>query len=212
MSDTKDEKPKDTLPPGLMRATLTEAQAALQTNSQICGRFEDTLDTELRNRCRKNKFIDQSFGNCDGRCDGVPEPKIVPCLHLRWGDSLQDHLETDDTEVMCITVCNPYFNVMLKDFTLHLEVFTAGGAQVPTQADGQPSVMIRPQFNICFGDIEPCNLQVINEKSCVSREVVLINRGAIPGKYNLHVVYCFEACFTKLFSEPAAFVLDLVAS
>src|SRR3712207_8484092 len=47
--------------------------------------------------------------NCNDRgCDRVEEPKIVPCLHLRWGDGPQDRLETEDTEILCLTVCNPY--------------------------------------------------------------------------------------------------------
>jgi hypothetical protein len=39
-----------------------------------------------------------------------------------------------------------------------------------------------------------------------------MNRGAVPGQYKVFVAYYFEACFTKVGFEPAAFVLDLVAS
>lgn len=211
MSDKKDEKPNNT-PPEPIRAILEAAQAAVSTPAQICRNVEDHFDSEIRNGCRKNKFIEQSAGNCSKRCEGVLEPKIVPCFHLRWGDGPQDHLETDDTEVLCITVCNPYFNTTLKDFTLQLFVIPPGGGAIPNQPDGTPSVMIKPSFNICFGDIEPCKLELFNEKSCVSREVVLINRGAIPGKYRVALFYCFESCFTKAAFEPEGFVLDLVAS
>lgn len=212
MDDKKDNKQDERpLPPEPMRAILEDAQALQQTNSQRCEGVEDFFDDVLRKFCQSKVFV-QSSGNCSQRCQGIEEPQIEPCLHLRWGDGPQDHLETDDTEVLCITVCNPYFNVTLKNFTLQLLVIPPGGGAVPNQADGTPSVMIKPQFNICFDDIPPCSLEVASPKSCVSREVVLINRGAIPGQYKVFVAYCFEACFTKFVTVPAAFVLDLVSS
>ena len=197
------------LPPGPMRAAMEQSRDL--NAADFCERVEDALDDILRQLCSKKQF-ELTSGNCSRECRAVEEPKIVPCLRLRWGDGPQDHLETDDTEVLCITVCNPYSNVILKDFNLQLIVTTATGGPVPNQADGTPSVMIKPQFNICFDDIPPCDPQKPNQKSCVSREVVLINRGAVAGQYKVFVVYCFEACFTKVGFEPAAFVLDLVSS
>ena len=213
MDDKKDKKQNERPlpPPGPMRAAMEEAQAAQLDNAQLCERFEDVLDDVLRKSCQ-SKVFELLSGNCGERCHTIEQPKIVPCLHLRWGDGPQDHLETDDTEVLCITVCNPYSNVTLKNFTLQLIVTTASGGAIPNQADGTPSVMIKPQFNICFDDIPPCTPQGANSKSCVSREFVMINRGAVAGQYKVFVVYCFEACFTQVGLEPAAFVLDLVAS
>jgi len=211
MSDKNDQNPNEIpLPPGAFRATLEAASA--EQAAGICERVEDALDEALRKLCAAKQF-DLTSGNCEKRCQTVDEPKIVPCLHLRWGDGPNDHLETDDTEVLCITVCNPYSNVVLKDFTVQLFVLTAGGTAVPNQPNGTPSVMIKPQFNICFGDIPPCDPQSPNQKSCVSREVVLIDRGAVAGQYKVLAFYCFEACFT-IFSirNPAVFTLDLVAS
>jgi hypothetical protein len=213
MSDEKKETKRfDPLPPPPLRAPLEQAQAQAQeiNAADLCERIEDILDDALRASCAKKAF-DLQNGNCEG-CRKVDEPKVVPCLHLRWGDGPQDHLETDDTEVLCITVCNPYSNVTLKDFTLQLIVTDADGTPVANQADGTPSVMIKPGFNICFGDIPPCTPQGHNQQSCISREVVMINRGAVPGKYRVYVIYCFEACFTKLGAEPAAFELELVSS
>jgi hypothetical protein len=191
-----------------MRATL-EASQNLKA-ADICERLEDFLDELLRKLCSKKQF-EITSGNCSKECQTVEAPKIVPCLRLRWGDGPQDHLETDDTEVLCITVCNPYSNVVLKNFNLQLVVTTATGAAVPNQADGTPSVMIKPQFNICFDDIPACDPQKPNQ-SCVSREVVLIDRGAVPGQYKVLAYYCFEACFTEFSRQPAVFTLDLVAS
>jgi len=192
-----------------MRAAV-EASQDLPAGD-ICERIEDIADEIIRQWCAKKQF-EQKSGNCSDKCQTVEEPKIVPCIRLKWGDGPQDHLETDDTEVLCITVCNPYSNVVLKNFNVQLFLLTGAGGPIPNQADGTPSVMVKPQFNICFDDIPACDPQN-PRKSCVSREVVLIDRGAVPGQYRLIVLYCFEACFTKFnIREPVIFTLDLVAS
>jgi hypothetical protein len=209
MSDQKDQTSfEGQLPPGPLRAILEKS--ANQTAADLCEQLEEAGDKAIRAACAKKQF-ELKTGNCSDRCQTVEEPKIVPCLRLRWGDSPQDHLETDDTEVLCITVCNPYSNVVLKDFNLDLFVLTAAGGAVPNLPDGNPSVMIKPQFNICFDDIPACDPQK-PDSSCVSREVVLINRGAVAGQYKVFALYCFEACFTKLAVERTPFVLDLVSS
>ncbi len=197
------------IPHAQMRAAA-EGAADLP-GAKICEAIEDLADAEIRRRCTQKQF-EQTSGNCGERCETVAEPKIVPCFRLRWGDGPQDQLETDDTEVLCLTVCNPYSNVVLKNFNVQLFIVPAAGGAIPNQPDGTPSVMIRPQFNICFDDIPACDPQKPNQ-SCVSREVVLIDRGAKPGQYKVFVFYCFEACFTKFsLRDPAVFTLDLVAS
>lgn len=210
MSADKDPNPNAIpLPPGPIRERLAQAQAAGSINSDICERIEDLANDLIRQACAQKQF-DQTFGNCKEGCKPVEIPKLVPCFHLRWGDGPQDHLETDDTEVLCLTVCNPYSNVALKNFTVQLVIAPAGGGPIPNQADGTPSVMIKPSFMICFDDVQPCNPQE-PRSSCVSREVVLINRGAVPGPYRIFIFYCFEACFTEV-GAGAAFTLDLVSS
>lgn len=144
-------------------------------------------------------------------CQPIDEPKIVPCLRLGWGDGPQDKIETDDVEVLCVTVCNPYSNVVLKDFTLHLVVSDPSGGSVAVLPDGTPSVQIKPEFMICFGDIPPCDPNKPDKPSCVSREIVLMSRGAVEGKYKVFVAYCFQACFTKFAIGPT-FELDLIKS
>jgi hypothetical protein len=143
-------------------------------------------------------------------CQMVEEPRVVPCVRLRWGDGPNDRIETDDAKILCITVCNPYNNVTLRDFTLHLAVLGPGGA-VPTLPDGTPSVQVRPDYMICFGDVLPCDPKRPDQPSCVSREVVLISRGAQEGPYTVFSAYCFQACFTE-FGFGEAFKLDLVKS
>jgi hypothetical protein len=191
-----------------MRETM--AQAEQQNNADICERVDQVVNDLLRRSCAQKQF-EQTFGNCGHKeCQKVEEPKIAPCLRLRWGDGPQDQLETEDTEVLCLTVCNPYSNVAFNDFTVQILVTDANGNAVPNLPDGTPSVLIKPSFMICFDDIPPCDPRRPGQ-SCVSREVVLITRGAKVGPYRVHVLYCFEACFTKLAFE-AAFRIDLVAS
>ncbi|MBV9959424.1 MAG: hypothetical protein JO360_13450 [Acidobacteria bacterium] len=212
MASQKDSTPNEIpLPAGPMRERLAQAQAAGASNADICEQIDVAANELIRQACAKKQF-DLTFGNCPKEgCQTVEKPKIVPCFHLRWGDGPQDHLETDDTEVLCLTVCNPYSNVVLNNFTVQLVIAPAGGGPIPNQADGTPSVMIKPSFMICFDDVPPCNPQQHNQQGCVTREVVLINRGAVPGPYRIFIFYCFEACFTEVGAGPA-FQLDLVSS
>jgi len=210
MSDKNEPNVKEIkLPHAEMRAAV-EGAAGGQA-ADLCEKIEDIADGIIRKLCSAKQF-EITSGNCKQECQTVEEPKIVPCLRLKWGDGPQDHLETDDTEVLCLTVCNPYSNVVLKEFNVQLFVLTAANAAVPNQADGTPSVMLKPSFNICFDDIPACDPQKPGS-SCVSREVVLINRGAVPGPYKIVALYCFEACFTVFnIRQPAVFPIDLVAS
>ena len=190
-----------------MRVAL--AQAELPNAAVFCQRLDAAANDLLRKLCEGKQF-DQTAGNCnDRRCQKAEEPKIEPCVHLRWGDGAQDRLETEDTEVLCITVCNPYSNVALNDFTAHIFVVNADGTPVANLPDGTPAVLIKPNMMICFDDIPPCDPQ--NPRtSCVSREVVLMTRGAKVGAYKILIVYCFQACFTKL--GAVVLQVDLVAS
>ena len=130
-------------------------------------------------------------------CTEAKLPTIAPCIRLHWGDGERDRLETDDVEVMCITVTNPHSNLTLRNFTLHLSLTTENGDPAPLLPDGSPSVMVRPESQICFGDIGPCDPTSSSAPSGVSREVVLIARGAEEAAYLLHYVYCFDVAYTQ---------------
>lgn len=142
-----------------------------------------------------------------GFCVDVRVPEIRPCFNLRWGDGPNDRIETDDVEVICLTASNPYTNVTLKDLKAYLIVVGPSGlpAKLP---DGSPSVEIRPSFVICFGDLEPCGDKDNNSR--VSRDVVLISRGAEEGPYFVLVAYCYSAEFHL--AHGSIFQLDLVKS
>lgn len=133
-----------------------------------------------------------------GGCGPVEAPTLTPCIELRWGDGPKDHIETDDFEVVCLTVCNPYSNVTFKDFTAHVIPTTATGTPIPNLPDGTPSVLVKPSYEICFGDIGPCDPKKPDEFSCVARELVIKTCGALEGPYRLNVVYCFDAEFENL--------------
>jgi hypothetical protein len=140
------------------------------------------------------------------KCRTIDFPKVQPCISVSWGDSKCDCMETDDTEILCITVCNCYSNVTFSDFTIaSVQVTTSTGGVVPTLPDGTPSVEVFPRGPICFGDIGPCKEDGSN---CVSRQIVLIARGAKGGPYQLQVGgICFDVVLH--YDEKACFRLEL---
>jgi hypothetical protein len=144
-------------------------------------------------------------------CRAAALPDVKPCFHLRWGDGPNDQLETDDIEVLCITACNPYSNVTIRDLTVVLTAMsTDTGDPVPNNPDGTPSVQVKPDRMICFGDIAPCDPKKPDEPSCVSREVVLINRGAREGGYVWRLGSCYSVEFALHVID--GFKLELVES
>jgi hypothetical protein len=122
-------------------------------------------------------------------CHPLEMPPIAPWTSISWGDSKCDCIEGDDTEVMHLTVCNPYKNLTLSNLTVQqLVVVDANGNPVPNLPDGSPSIQLVPIGPYCFDDIAPC--------TCVTREFVLRLRGAPGGPYHILVKgICFDACF-----------------
>lgn len=184
-----------------------------------CNRIVDAVNNYLRDQCRRkvNRLrhcSDQEEQRCpctdlegrEGRCLEAPVPELEPCISLSWGDSKCDCMETDDVEVLCITVCNCYSNVTFRNLSIgFLWVTDAAGNPVPTLPNGTPSVEIHPLGPICFGDIGPCR---DGRGTCVSREVVLRTRGAQPGDYRIVVgAVCFSV--THDYSVNDCFTLTL---
>jgi hypothetical protein len=133
-------------------------------------------------------------GDCKCNCVELKLPEIKPCISVSWGDSQCDCIETDDVEILCITVCNCYSNVTFTDLSIgHIQVTDMNGNPVPTLPDGTPSVRFIPSGPICFGDIGPCKGR--NNPGCVSRELVLYTRGAIGKDYRLSLE---GVCFTVI--------------
>lgn len=144
-----------------------------------------------------------------GVCTAVRLPEIRPCFTLRWGDGPSDHIETDDVEVLCLTASNPYTNVTLKNVTAFVVV--VGPTGLPEKLpDGTRSVELKPFWPICFGDLSPCGLDAPEAPSSLSREIVLVSRGAKEGPYFVLVGYCYGAEFNLAFAS--AFPVELVRS
>lgn len=138
-----------------------------------------------------------SLNHCDGTegtrpevdvCTPLEVPQIKPEYHISWGASECDCVESDDVEVMTLTICNPYSNVALSGLTVHkLTVVDENGDPVPQSPDGTPSITLVPIGPYCFGDIAPC--------SCVSREFTLRTRATKSGRYRILVEgICFDVC------------------
>jgi len=146
-------------------------------------------------------------GDCHCDCVAVRLPHLQPCISVAWGDSACDCMETDDVEVLCVTVCNCYSNVTFNDLTIgQIQITDMAGNPVPVLPDGTPSVQVIPSGPICFGDIGPCKGK--NQPTCVSRELVLYTRGAIGKDYRLS----FEGvCFSVSheFQSEQCFVVKL---
>lgn len=141
-------------------------------------------------------------------CSSAPLPTLQPTISLRWGNGPNDKMETDDVEVLCITVCNPYNNVTFTDVLAFVtSILDSSGNTVANLPDGTPSVMIKPSGFICFGDLRPCRGA---QAGCVSREIVLIDRGAMPGNYQVTIELCFGVSFDA--NSKETFILQLTAS
>jgi hypothetical protein len=140
------------------------------------------------------------------KCYEAKFPKLTPIINISWGDSTCDCIETDDTEIMCISVCNGYSNVVFKNFVIgRIKVVDENGNQVPILPDGTPSVDIHPIGPYCFGDIAACNPEGRN--NCISREFVLINRGAKAGKYKILLeCICFDVCTNYALNDCFEFI------
>lgn len=132
---------------------------------------------------------------CNGcgstKCIELEAPEVKPCISIYWGDSDCDSLETDDFEILCISVCNCYSNITFNNFSISMIEITDSDGNAPANLpDGTPSVQAVPIGPVCFGNISPC---IDGEVSCVSREFVINTRGAKDGKYQIKLLgICFD--------------------
>lgn len=185
----------------------TDNAAATQQDYQdLCDQTGGTLYVGAVDQDKYTELLKDAICNACGGCKKVPQPEVKPCISVGWGDSKCDCMETDDVEVLCITVCNCYTNITFSDFTINAVLVTDGsGGPVPTLPDGTPSVEVTPLGPLCFGDIGPCK---DNKPTCISRQVVLQTRGAKGGTYQLQLIgICYEVCFH--YQERECFRLEL---
>jgi hypothetical protein len=204
-----------TAPEGITPGKNNDYQIACKTCEEIKAEQEAYLGKSCAHKvnvlprtscdCPESGALDG--GDCRCRCVAVKFPDIKPCISVKWGDSECDCMETDDVEILCVTVCNCYSNVTFNDLSIgHIKITDTAGNPVPTLPDGTPSVQIIPSGPICFGDIPPCKEG--NHPGCVSREVVLYTRGAIGKDYRVSFEgVCFNV--THEFQSKQCFILKL---
>jgi hypothetical protein len=153
---------------------------------------------------RVNEELWRPWANIMPRCDQpydfhfcypLEVAPIEPLIGIVWGDSECDCIESDDTEIVQVIVCNRYSNLVMAHFTINrIVVVKADGSAVPNLPDGSPSVQLVPLGPYCYDDIPPC--------SCVVRQFTLRLRGAPAGTYRILLQgICFEACFHQLKEE-----------
>jgi hypothetical protein len=167
------------------------ARLAAQVNEQLAG----IQKLNPLRPCDERQPIEKP------KCAPIDLPRIAPWVSIRWGDSQCDCIEGDDTEVMSLTICNPYQNLTLAGLTVQMvTVVDMNGNAVPNLPDGTPSIELTPIGPYCFGDIAPC--------TCVTRQFVLRLRGAVPGPHRILLKgICFDACFHG--DEDACFVFNV---
>jgi hypothetical protein len=137
-------------------------------------------------------------------CNPLALPDVRPCFFIKWGDGSRDQIETEDFEVLLLTVCNPYSNLSFGHLLIpKIEVTDALGNPIPLLPDGTESVMIVPSRMICFDEIPPC--------SCRSFELALKTVGAKEDFYKLKFSYCLDVCFTTGPNEQE-FEFELITS
>src|SRR5205814_9210632 len=119
-----------TPPDGLNQGKNNDYQIACRS----CDEIESDQEAYLKKKCSQKVNLLPRFdcacpksepdsGDCHCKCSAVELPPIKPCISVAWGDSKCDCLETDDVEIVCVTVCNCYSNVYFNDLSIgHIEV------------------------------------------------------------------------------------------
>ena len=154
-----------------------------------CRRIAAEVNEYLAGHARKQNRMRPCEGEQkEFKCEPLRIPDLMPWTTISWGDSPCDCIEGDDTEIMYVTVCNPYSNVTLSGLTIEkIEVVDANGKPVPLLPDGNPCIQLVPIGPYCFDDVPPC--------ACVTRQFIVRLRAAPGGKYKMMLRgICFEAC------------------
>lgn len=143
------------------------------------------------------------------KCEQADVPRFNPCFYLHWGDGNQDNIETEDFEVVILSVCNPYSNIAFKDLKIsNLVIIHPDGSLAELLPDGTSSAYVVPSRLITFCEIGPC--------SCCHIELVVKTSGALAGPYKISMDYCIEeTCLLPVAKAPKAkaeFKIDLVKS
>jgi hypothetical protein len=204
--------PRDGMTPGTNNdyqvACRGCADVRREQDALLARQCSGTANLLSRVRCDGRDEAPPSPGDCRCECKEVELPRVEPCISVAWGDSRCDCLETDDVEVLCVTVCNCYSNITFRDLSIgRVRITDMAGNPVANLPDGSPSVRVIPSGPLCFGDVGPCTRA---GATCVSRELVLYTRGAAGKDYRLSFeAVCFSVCHTL--QAEQCFVVRLCA-
>lgn len=154
-----------------------------------CKRLAAEVNKQLHGLSRRqNRMVPCTGPDNEYVCEPLDIPRIEPWITISWGDSKCDCIESDDTEIMYLTVCNPYSNLTLSNVTIQQVLVVDGsGKPVPNLPNGNPCIQLIPVGPYFFDDIAP--------GTCVSRQFLLRLRGALGGKHRILLRgICFDAC------------------
>lgn len=148
---------------------------AKQYNQELLQRAQVKAKTLGQSGCPANPFEGFECKSAFGKLQN-----IQPCVYLHWGDSPRDIIENHDTEILYITVCNPFIDVELKGFQI------TKISLVPTPTQKHQARIIPDRF-IDYGCLEPC--------TCKTREFTLLTRDELnqyTGTKQVEIEYCWE--------------------
>jgi hypothetical protein len=183
----------------------TCAQIVQEQNAYLSEQCTKKVNLLSRIHCDCPSELHLATTDCQCDCTAVELPDIEPCISIRWGESPCDCIETDDVEILCIRVCNCYSNVIFTNLSIgHVQITDSDGSPVPVLPDGTPSVQVFPSGPISFGDIQAC--KGLHQPGCVSRELVILTRGAIGKSYRLSLE---GICFTVSLQMQSKYCFDV---
>ncbi len=195
-----------------------KAATTLAENMIACSDIKDNASSHLMQLAINKHNHIKSSKNCTDfeiyshrekypkGCKQIRIPQLNPCFYLHWGDSKQDIIETEDFEVVVLSVCNPFDNVSFQNLIISgIKITHADGSPVEVLPDKTPSALIIPSKLITFCSISPC--------SCSHIELVIKTSGAIKGPYKVKFNYCIgKICLQMIEKDEAEFDIELIKS
>ncbi len=134
-------------------------------NGEICALIHNLGRDQTMDECGDKSITINSFFATDVVADGCMRadiPDLSPTVSVRWGDSLNDNMETSDDEVVCINICNHYSNVGFNNIKLGYAFFT-----------NDTNIDVTPNGGLCFGDLAPCEKR---KPACVSNQLSIVTK------------------------------------
>ncbi|MBI1228446.1 MAG: hypothetical protein GC192_24640 [Bacteroidetes bacterium] len=171
-----------------------------------CNEHAAAQEKELANRAQAKTAVIPGSSNIPSLCPIRPYThtecsqalgvqQLSLCFYLHLLDGPRDQVETHDTEVVYLTVCNHYSDLEFRGLRITKLTF------VPSAPASQ--IQIIPDSFLCFDCLSPC--------TCKSRELALITRDVPPGNYRLEIEYCVdEIVVNKELKGTTSFNLNVV--